>query len=1562
MSIESFLVTALPYSADPASARHLSLFITHRLTPDGAQGVVGDFAHVRDWTAQLAGATITVSGRVGTAPVAVPVTPLLDVLEPDLWRRVFPADLVVLPWQTPDPTAVPWRTFPAHRMQAQSLLVHGLSLLSSPVSPPLASENVLANSLLQSLFDLPTRGGADGNNRRVSVDFVLEHIEDIDRRVSAELDRLVIAAPGSTTISGMVNAPVTTSATMLLAGDAHLARRYYQRPEEQHDYLPAPNGSATPPVLQASPDFHRRASLLGDLSPLLRRLGLIIDVRVDDVTLLAGLTEISASLDVPGLSNPVGSQPRIACVVNGTSFAAGSGTGDYTQGMVRLGNEDSFTVLDLDPDAQGLKLEQYVRNVPRMAAVENNGDTGSAAPSTLRSTGFSFARNDRAAQLHDQLSDAPSHDAQVMAGQSAPLHLEDVARGVRLEVWDDVSTTWHSLHRRRLTVDVVDGGDVLTDAPDTGFLQGASLTRADGVDNAPVNAHEVLAGWEGWSVSAPRPGKRIVHDQALNGGPVHEAHADPHEKLEDPPAPNPDAEHPVATVTAVEPGTLPRLRYGRNYAFRAWAVDLAGNSPPHTVAGPVDGGDGGVSGPTPSTPEVPPDPAVTGRAAAIAQQHLSTIDPDAIRFTGAAAPIAAAGVPVLRRQLASLRPAPPVGPQGIGARGIDLSTVSVTGVGDLDRLVVNRALAAPTVAVPRQARIEQTVDRLAPATSAILQRTDTRVAPTVFASALSAAALAHPGLSSDGLVTLLPDLLDVVTTPRPFLRWEPVLEPTVVPRHAYTEGESLVTLVIRSGVEGPGPDGVTMTVVAPDTYVPAVLAAHPELDLHWHVDSQRHLVPPKTSQYECELHGLFDQAFGSGDPAQIKAALAVALRESGTLLDTTIADPDTPGARIAQPGVSLVTGPTADDPTHTDPDTIPRGDGLSRGQYAIHDVDSLRTPYLPDPLADGVSFVFPDGGRGTELTGLLAVEGTHLPYPGTWPDRAPWRLVLGAGDRLAADAENGVVTLGLPAGQQLRMRLSSSVRADQLDLLGLWHSLPDEMRTNQLLLEAASDGWLWWLTPATQLRLVHAVPRPLEAPRFTLLRPSRGVGSTTVTLFAGVDLHGPSTDRLDIEATWSEWVDDVTKPAPQRIDVTAAVAHTEVAVDEDLVVLAGDDEVVPLPDGTSITVHAALHHLGDTRHRTIDYRLRGTSRFREYFDPHLVPTIDDISVVGPVQTANVLSSARPAKPLVRDVIPLLRWHSESEEGQPFGLSRSRLGGVRIYLDRPWFSSGDDELLGVVLQHGSDASAGDWVSQWGGDPVFAQDGPAARGAVPLSDLLHLSGLDDRTETARPVTLPATVALVDVPGQPAATVLGYRPEFSPERGMWFVDIAIDPGTAFWPFLRLTVARYQPNSIAGLMLSPLVNCDFVQVLPQRTALLSRPDAGHARVVITGPVGVPGGFGRQTFPDQVAASRTMRARLENRDPSIATDLGWTTVAATELPVGGVNATMVSWEGELALPTPIAPQRPGDNADWRVVVEEWEHLRADPVPDSSYVLPIVGVVGVPRTGTRIVYADHLPL
>ena len=145
MATESYLVTALPYSAASGEKFHVSLFVTHRVTPDGAEGVVNEFALARDWTARLAGARCILRGGDAAGGVFdIPCTPLLDVLDPALWPRVFPGSLPVRPWRVPDRTAAPWKTFPAHRMQQHALLVHAASLYSSPVAPPTVAGNALA--------------------------------------------------------------------------------------------------------------------------------------------------------------------------------------------------------------------------------------------------------------------------------------------------------------------------------------------------------------------------------------------------------------------------------------------------------------------------------------------------------------------------------------------------------------------------------------------------------------------------------------------------------------------------------------------------------------------------------------------------------------------------------------------------------------------------------------------------------------------------------------------------------------------------------------------------------------------------------------------------------------------------------------------------------------------------------------------------------------------------------------------------------------------------------------------------------------------------------------------------------------------------------------------------------------------------------------------------------------------------------------------------------------------------------------------------------------------------
>ena len=88
--------------------------------------------------------------------------------------------------------------------------------------------------------------------------------------------------------------------------------------------------------------------------------------------------------------------------------------------------------------------------------------------------------------------------------------------------------------------------------------------------------------------------------------------------------------------------------------------------------------------------------------------------------------------------------------------------------------------------------------------------------------------------------------------------WDPVVEPAVVPRHPYTEAESQLTLVIRSGVAVPDPTGdpYTVDLVAPDDYAQQTRAAHPEL-----VRAADHLVLDETGdgRHVAALHRLDDR-------------------------------------------------------------------------------------------------------------------------------------------------------------------------------------------------------------------------------------------------------------------------------------------------------------------------------------------------------------------------------------------------------------------------------------------------------------------------------------------------------------------------------------------------------------------------------------------------------------------------------------------------------------------------------------------------------------------------------
>jgi hypothetical protein len=1541
---ERFLLTALPVSIDPVEHHHVSLHFAPRLTPDGSDGRLGDFALFRDWPAHLSGARITLLNEAG-APISV--TPLLGTVDPSLWADVFPPDTPVRGQRMDALANRRWRTFPAKAVHDSALATQFLAMLSSSTEPPAPSGSFLTRGMLRvigidpELLDLPPSQDDFGRpqpNRRL--DFLLEDYRE--DRFTQLFDTLIGRTDRR---DGLVAAGADAFTTFLT--QLHQTRRYYERPEAAPAHRPErpEAGAVGDAVARPEPDFHEQVAHLADQPELQRLLGVVIDLKVDDLAALASAKEISARIELPDAPGAAAAMITPVTVAGSALLTVPSGP-EWRAGRLRMGDPQQFGVLLADSDGSALKLDRFLWSLPRLLRIERNGDPSTAAPPALRVGGFTVVRSGNLGTVRDQLDRAADASVRIDAGGSARLATEDVTRGFRVEVWDDAAERWFSLHKRRLTAEVAGRGVVLNGVPSEGYVQGTGATETPGITDGPVHVHDALFGWSGWSLSVPRPGPRLRHEAGT-------------EHVEDT-VPDDAPVTRVSVSSGIEPGTLPRLRFGRSYAFRAWSVDIAGNVPPHSLGPPAQPDDGGA----------PPAGGGRIRGAEAARAGAVTtirqaLDQVAGPVSAAAASLSAVAIGAMRQD-ARMAAAPRRAALQDPSPTLAAQLRPITGVDEVDQLVRARIIAAraggPTAA-PLRAEL---------ATNALRQVLDLdqeialplRTPTSAIAAAIRVETMASADIDPPAALALLQDTMTPLV---PYLRFEPVLAPAVVARHRMTEAESVRHLVIRSGVAmtAPADQGGTITVSEPGTYAAAIASDHPGLDLGYRATSERHLAPPKTSQAMAETHGLFDEAIGSADPAVRRRLLAVALRDDGTLLDREIVDIADPTLRHPQDGIRLEAGPEVPPSTRTDLASLKRGDPLAPGEYVVHDTDQLVLPYLPDPLARGLALVFPDAGKDRPLPVPFSIEGMTTPYAGTWPALEPYRLVLAGGETLAGKVEGNVITITLPLGRTLRMRVSSSLKREDLDLLGLWTLLPAEWRQNPVVYEPATSGWLWAFTPSEEVTLVHAVPRPVEVPRPTILTPFRAAGGTSVSFTGAIDCHGPSTDNLDAEAAWTEWLDDVAYDGPTQETRKGAAFTTSVDVNEDLVVLFPADQVLTVPGFGRLRLHGNKHELNDTKHRIIDYAFRATTRYREYFHPALVDDPDERSVVGPTRRISVPSSARPAAPVVHSILPLFRWDEQGEPEQPFGLRRRRRSGLRLYLERPWFSSGENELLAVLLApSGVEGQVEAHVSQWGADPVWLQRGPERRALFfEISDLLHSSGLDDRPEPGRPVTKPVQLPLVDVDGAPSVQVVGYRPQFQPSRGLWTVDVAIDPGTAIWPFVRLAVARYQPDSLAGQHLSPVVRCDFTQLAPERTAAITRPDAQTVRILVNGPVGLRAGrpsllvgSGSALEPERIRANRRMIARLEQRDPAIGTDLGWKTTAVTELgPIGSDAARgEVTWFGLLALTEPIPFARPGAQVDWRVTVEEWEGLEADPVPFAPD--------GRLTMEWRLAYADHLPL
>jgi hypothetical protein len=286
-------------------------------------------------------------------------------------------------------------------------------------------------------------------------------------------------------------------------------------------------------------------------------------------------------------------------------------------------------------------------------------------------------------------------------------------------------------------------------------------------------------------------------------------------------------------------------------------------------------------------------------------------------------------------------------------------------------------------------------------------------------------------------------------------------------------------------------------------------------------------------------------------------------------------------------------------------------------------------------------------------------------------------------------------------------------------------------------------------------------------------------------------------------------------------------------------------------------------------------------------------------------------------PRVRFIVPGFAWR-RAEPGQE--LHSSRAGFLRVYLDRPWFASGDGELLGVVLRPESPVETAELLrvtTQWGRDPLWRT---AATTAGPTAE--DFAG----GEVFENVQLNETG--VSTP----TTIVAYRPSFD-DRGRCFADILLDPHDSYFPFVRFALARYQPNSVPGMEMSAVLQADFAQLAPHR-ALTVTPD-GNDRVEIS-----LSGITHETAVDPENAGRTgtwVRVSIRERIPGTLDEAGWQTIGdLVEL-----NRTELTWHGAVTVP---ASRTPGAI---QLLIEELETYKS-----------VDEVTGAPDLRDRVVFAE----
>jgi hypothetical protein len=719
---------------------------------------------------------------------------------------------------------------------------------------------------------------------------------------------------------------------------------------------------------------------------------------------------------------------------------------------------------------------------------------------------------------------------------------------------------------------------------------------------------------------------------------------------------------------------------------------------------------------------------------------------------------------------------------------------------------------------------------------------------------------------------------DAVSAPVIYRRYEPVESPALAlvrgtgGLETPAEGESMARAAIRTFNDTPAKNTVPISDRA-----------------------RRHIVPPRVTHRFAETHGVMDTTAGTVDPGAYGMLKAK---------DTSLDEEEVPSIDDAATTVS----------------------------YAAAD-EGFTLPYLPDPLAIGVAFKV-SGLPGVDPQKVYPVSYYDTGFAYTpakkpdWPNAKPFTIVISEKGPVEPhfDAQFREFRITLAKGERARVRVSSILPTVAIPAMAVWQMLLERNPSQADITRIGTDvatGQHWMFTPWRTVELVHAVQKPLITPaQEQPISVDRALGSIHAVPTLVLALHSKSTAKIDVNATWVEPDDNPAAlvslppgytgnkpryPGPAgQPDLTpddpGVTNHAARAFEVKLARLAAPANVYtvggPLDPNADVDKRPQ-HVFGDTHYRRVVYEVDATTRFREFMPRAIAADPTQLTVSSPEGdpkgVAWIPNAAPPPPPKVLYVVPTFGWGESGVAGQ--ARSWRAGGGLRVYLDRPWFTTGFPEMLAVVLPpgpvfhnwaaYGEAQALPPYVTQWGADPVWANGRvdtvapqpdafPLARWRAPIPFDGTSFPAEEGTSLPPgdfPVTGLRTPEMLETPDvDPASpgelSVAPHAVGYDSERQLWYADIVVRPGEAYFPFIRLALARYNPVSVPGAHLSSVVMAEFVQLTPDRLATVTQ-NGGNAHVAVYGT-------GAATSSNAGPIGGLFELAVETLAPGADPDLGW--------------------------------------------------------------------------------------